>query len=148
MSVTEHSEEILWIITSSILRNLWHIRAILTEAMLQFVAKYSRWTPRQDTPFCTGKWTFRKIRIWRNSRHVCSALQLYHYPKLYKTAITYRGSHIADQNCDSYAFASQNPHICTLSLGKGKAIPLQAWTGHEVRRLRLPDFKTIDAWRW
>jgi len=27
---------------------------------------------------------------------------------------------------------------------KGKAIPLQAWTGPEdARRLRLPDFKTI-----
>jgi len=29
---------------------------------------------------------------------------------------------------------------------KGKAIPLQAWTCPEgSRRLRLPDFKTIDA---
>jgi len=28
--------------------------------------------------------------------------------------------------------------------GKGKAIPLQTWTGLEFsRRLRLPDFKTI-----
>ena len=33
--------------------------------------------------------------------------------------------------------------------GKGKAIPLQAWTGPEgSRRLRLPDFKTIGTWRW
>jgi len=32
---------------------------------------------------------------------------------------------------------------------KGKAIPLQAWTGPEVsRRLRLPDFKTIGTRRW
>jgi hypothetical protein len=30
--------------------------------------------------------------------------------------------------------------------GKGKAIPLQALTGHEgSRRLRLPDFKTIGT---
>ena len=29
---------------------------------------------------------------------------------------------------------------------KGKAIPLQGWTGPEgSRRLRLPDFKTIDT---
>jgi hypothetical protein len=29
---------------------------------------------------------------------------------------------------------------------KGKAIPLQAWTGPEVsRRFRLPDFKTIGT---
>jgi len=31
---------------------------------------------------------------------------------------------------------------------KGKAIPLQAWTGPEGSRLRLPDFKTIGTWRW
>jgi len=32
---------------------------------------------------------------------------------------------------------------------KGKAIPLQAWTGPEgSKRLRLPDFKTIGTWRW
>ena len=31
--------------------------------------------------------------------------------------------------------------------GKGKAIPLQAWTGPEgSRRMRLPDFKTIGTW--
>jgi hypothetical protein len=34
-----------------------------------------------------------------------------------------------------------------LSKGKGKAIPLQAWTGPEAsRRLRLPDFKTTGTW--
>jgi hypothetical protein len=33
-----------------------------------------------------------------------------------------------------------------LSKGKGKAIPLQAWTGFEgSRRLRLPHFKTIGT---
>jgi hypothetical protein len=33
--------------------------------------------------------------------------------------------------------------------GKGKAIPLQAWTGPEgSRRLRLRDFKTVSIWRW
>jgi len=32
---------------------------------------------------------------------------------------------------------------------KGKANPLQAWTGPEgSRRLRLPEFKTICTWRW
>jgi hypothetical protein len=34
-------------------------------------------------------------------------------------------------------------------LGKGKAIPLHAFTGPEgSRRLRLQDFKTIVTWRW
>jgi len=37
-------------------------------------------------------------------------------------------------------------HIECLVKRKGKAIPLQAWTGPEgSRRLRLPDFKTIDT---
>jgi hypothetical protein len=32
---------------------------------------------------------------------------------------------------------------------KGKAIPLEAWTGPEgSRRLRLPDLKTIGTLRW
>jgi len=34
----------------------------------------------------------------------------------------------------------------TTNTGKGKAIPLQAWTGPEgSRRLRLPDFKTFGT---
>jgi len=33
--------------------------------------------------------------------------------------------------------------------GKGKAIPLQAWTGPEgSTRLRLPDFMKIGTKRW
>jgi hypothetical protein len=32
---------------------------------------------------------------------------------------------------------------------RGKAIPLQAWTGLEgSRSVRLPDFKTIGTWKW
>jgi len=35
---------------------------------------------------------------------------------------------------------------CFEALIKGKAIPLQAWTGPEgSRRLRLPDFKTVGT---
>jgi hypothetical protein len=42
-------------------------------------------------------------------------------------------------------FGNQWTHIKV----KGKAIPLQAWTGPEgSRRLRLPDFMTIGTWRW
>jgi len=41
----------------------------------------------------------------------------------------------------------QNPVIHILKgKGKGKATPLQTWTGFEgSRRLRLPPFKTIDT---
>jgi hypothetical protein len=36
--------------------------------------------------------------------------------------------------------------IIMIGKGKGKSIPLQAWTGSESsRRLRLPDFKTIGT---
>ena len=36
--------------------------------------------------------------------------------------------------------------VCTKSWVKGKAVPLQAWTGPEgSSRLRLPDFKTIGT---
>ena len=43
---------------------------------------------------------------------------------------------------------SQNIYIY-IYIYKGKAIPLQAWTGPEgSRSLRLPDFKTIGTWRW
>ena len=32
---------------------------------------------------------------------------------------------------------------------KGKAIPVQAWTGFEIsKRLRLPVFKRVGTWRW
>jgi hypothetical protein len=43
-----------------------------------------------------------------------------------------------------------NTHDRTLcnNYCKGKAIPLQAWTGPQgSRRLRLPDFKTVGTWR-
>ena len=37
-------------------------------------------------------------------------------------------------------------HVELLDSVKGKAIPLQAWTGPEgSRRLRLPDLKTIGT---
>jgi hypothetical protein len=36
--------------------------------------------------------------------------------------------------------------LYTVSIGKGKTIPLQDWTGPEgSRRLRLPDFKTTGT---
>jgi hypothetical protein len=40
--------------------------------------------------------------------------------------------------------------VCNIKVkGKGKAIPLQAWTGPEgFRRLRLPHFKTIGTRSW
>ena len=39
--------------------------------------------------------------------------------------------------------------LTEMSKSKGKAIPLQAWTGPEgSRTLRLPDFKTIGTWWW
>jgi hypothetical protein len=43
----------------------------------------------------------------------------------------------------------ENSIYDSYSKGKGKALPLQAWTGPEgSRRLRLPDFKTIGTLKW
>jgi len=37
-------------------------------------------------------------------------------------------------------------HLHIIIYYKGKAIPLQAWTGHKSsRKVRLPDFKTIGT---
>jgi len=38
--------------------------------------------------------------------------------------------------------------LILLNLGKGQAIPVQAWTGPDgSRRLRLSDFLIIGTWR-
>jgi hypothetical protein len=45
-----------------------------------------------------------------------------------------------------FLFASEGLNTIPVYFPKGKAIPLQAWTGPEgSRRLRLPDFKTIGT---
>jgi len=42
--------------------------------------------------------------------------------------------------------AALSPESHMTGKGKGKAIPLQTWTGREgSRRMRLPDFKTIGT---
>jgi len=47
-----------------------------------------------------------------------------------------------DAVCSSSALLPTQKNV----KGKGKAIPLQVWTGPEgSRRLRLPDFKTIGT---
>jgi len=54
--------------------------------------------------------------------------------------------------CERPVFTYANTHRKTplafsfIYLGKGKAIPLQAWSGPEgSRRLKLPDLKTIGT---
>jgi hypothetical protein len=47
-------------------------------------------------------------------------------------------------SCIYIRFNGPCPHV--VLAGKGKAVPLQPWTDPEgSRRLRLPDFKTIDT---
>jgi hypothetical protein len=58
-----------------------------------------------------------------------------------------------DYGTNSLEFSTDKPSglgstqpLTELSKVKGKAIPLQVWTCPEVsRRLRLPDFNTIDT---
>jgi hypothetical protein len=74
-------------------------------------------------------------------------LHYMHHPN-FKSLISKRDdttSFVHVQGCH----LSPNKHCTQLSLGKGKgkAIPLLAWTGPEgSRRLRLPDFKTIGTY--
>jgi hypothetical protein len=65
--------------------------------------------------------------------------------------------HLKTHPCDdsinnlkrSRKYRISEPHTLFLTVflvSKGKAIPLEAWTGPEgSRRLRLPDFKTIGT---
>jgi len=51
-------------------------------------------------------------------------------------------------NVDSEATDQPLIVYCKVKV-KGKAVPLEAWTGSEgSRRLRLPNFKTISKLRW
>ena len=51
----------------------------------------------------------------------------------------------AVRNVKYYFVIEYNTECRTCITGKGKVIPLQAWTGPESsRRLRLPDFKTVS----
>jgi hypothetical protein len=61
--------------------------------------------------------------------------------------MTQRFVQILAANRDSLTvnFTSLKP-VLPVCKGKGKAIPLQAWTiPEDPRRLRLPDFKTIGT---
>jgi len=65
-------------------------------------------------------------------------------PKGHSGAPTYNS---VDTNGDREMVKMQQRYKeLNISKGKGKAIPLQAWTDPEVsRRFRLPDFKTIST---
>jgi hypothetical protein len=56
----------------------------------------------------------------------------------------------SDQDFDKYLIflVSSWFHLSLNGVSKGKAIPLETWTGQVSRRLRLPNFKTVGPWRW
>ena len=61
--------------------------------------------------------------------------------------VTIKGTHCTTKEKD--CFPLQNSKQIQKVKGKGKAIPLQAWTDPEgYRRFRHPDFKTIGIWMW
>ena len=59
-------------------------------------------------------------------------------------------SRTSNQGCEMGRSCGMNGKVSMHSFDKkGKAIPLQAWTGPEgSRSLSVPDFKTIGTWRW
>ena len=55
-------------------------------------------------------------------------------------------THVTNLDVRIYTNLVTFPSQLKLTRGKGKALPLQAWTGSAgFRRLRLPDFKTIGT---
>ena len=63
--------------------------------------------------------------------------------------LTGRPSWIFSDPCVIMFLEFKTERIILFRMVKGKAIPLQAWTGPEgSRRLRLPDFKAIGAGMW
>jgi hypothetical protein len=76
---------------------------------------------------------------------------------LYRSAVNCSSSNVEGNFINKiiygYYFHFQVWNLCSYlkdlpspKQGKGKAIPLQAWTGPEgSRRLRLPDFKKIGT---
>jgi hypothetical protein len=76
----------------------------------------------------------------------CPAIEGYIYPELL-TAPFNNHTNICKLNTPVIpyvykAFRIVHPTVsCVLSVGKGNAVPLQAWTGpQDSRRSRLPDF--------
>jgi len=66
---------------------------------------------------------------------------------VYKPTSVY--THYRIWNCEYVGMYVHKDIIIYADKGKFKAIPLQAWTDPEgSRRLRLPDFKTINTRRW
>ena len=64
--------------------------------------------------------------------------------KIYKTIIL----PVVLYGCETWSLTLREERKLRVSENrvKGKAIPLQAWTGPEgSRRLRLPDFKTVGT---
>lgn len=114
LSVAKHSEEILWILMSNILRKLWCVPAVSTESMLQIVQMNSKAVHL----FLYGKIEVsQKFCFEEIGSTLCSALRLYRNPKLYETAVTYEGSHIfVNRIVTVNAVHSQNLRICALSL--------------------------------
>jgi hypothetical protein len=89
-----------------------------------------------------------------NSRRITSDLRirrglfLEHY-KWGISTVSCRACAVPHFTLRKWWVTRRSPTSSVLWKGKGKAIPLQAWTGSEgYRRLRLPDFKTIGTWRW
>jgi hypothetical protein len=85
--------------------------------------------------FSFAKWRTR-IKIARMGARVWETNKFYFMSLLYTVGPK-------TLNCSSL------PQSRLSIYGKDKAVRIQAWKGPEdSRRLRLPDFKTVDIWRW
>jgi len=100
-----------------------------------------------------GKRRTTRLAVWSFSCHSCFKLNIYLSYNNTKCALMFKlyfyTPFVITPTCFDLSWSSSRSDLTSVKKGKGKAIPLQAWTGPEgVRRLKLPDFKTIGTWRW
>jgi len=109
--------------------------------------------------WCTQPANTSKTPIWKDWQKPCrlsNDLHLSARLKQWQSKNMKRGSWDTEKvhGLEAWKHSTANPwlyssKVLRMVTVKGKAIPLQPWTGPEgSRKLRHPDFKTNGTWRW
>ena len=109
-----------------------------------FHLRVSEWTNRQfRNVFVSHKIIFTVVCMWATPlwEHFRKSLPLVLYTNIYITGLHWRSAWHLQQS--TRKVATKDDCIDTTCIGKGKSVPLQAWSGPEgSRNLRFPDFVT------
>jgi hypothetical protein len=136
---------------------LWHV---CCQGINLFISQRSYHDTRNRAP----SWRPKISKSWKSGKGETTARKRAKVP--YKKKKENKNYQFNCYICSSYPsrlppnftqWCHRTPSNGALSLQKcdfmsiytSKTLPLQAWTGPEgSRKLRLPDFKTINTWRW